>query len=150
MINLSVDTRNLNSSMSEEHLKIVLSEMIYLVETDFNVNIEDSYDDISYWIPTPDNEVEELELFGIIELSEKISTFNKIIHLTHETGHAIYRMDPLFRDTKDIMFSESLAWYLGYHFMSEHGYIIEMEEYERELEHALKLYRWSENDRDVE
>lgn len=150
MIDLSVDTRNLSSSMSEEHLEIVLSEMIFLVENDFNVNVEESYNEMSYWIPTPDDEIEELELFGIIELSEEASTFNKIIHLTHETGHVIYHMDPLFRDTKDTMFRESLAWYLGYHFMVEHGYTIEMSEYERELEHALKLYRWSENDRDAE
>ena len=150
MINLSVDTRNLNSSMSKEHLEEVLSEMIFLVESDFNVNVEDSYNASSYWIPTPDDEIEELELFGIIEISTEAGAFDKIIHLTHETGHVIYRMDRLFRDTKDTMFCESLAWFLGYHFMVEHGYIIEMEEFEREMKHALKLYRWSENDRDVE
>ena len=150
MINLSVDTRNLSSSMSKEHLEIVLSEMIFLVENDFNINVEESYSAFSYWIPTPDEEIEELELFGIIELSSEASEFNKIIHLTHEVGHVIYRMDPLFRNTKDTMFCESLAWYLGYHFMAEHGYVIEMKEYEAEIKHALKLYRWSENDRDVE
>lgn len=150
MINLSVDTRNLSSSLNEDHLEIVLSEMIFLVESEFNINVEESYSEISYWIPTPDEEVEELELFGIIELSENATTFNKIIHLTHEVGHAIYTMDPLFRDTNDTMFCESLAWFLGYHFMAEHGYTIEMEEYQREMEHALKLYRWSENARDVE
>ena len=150
MINLSVDTRNLSSSMSKEHLETVLSEMIFLVENDFNVNVEESYSAFSYWIPTPDEEIEELELFGIIELASEASEFDKIIHLTHEVGHVIYRMDPLFRSTKDTMFCESLAWYLGYHFMAEHGYIIEMKEYEAEIKHALKLYRWSENDRDVE
>jgi hypothetical protein len=136
--------------MSQEHLEQVLSEMIFLVESDFNVSVEESYSDISYWIPTPDDEIEELELFGIIELSVETDSFNKIIHLTHEVGHVIYRMDPLFKDTKDTMFCESLAWYLGYHFMAEHGYVIDMEEYEAEIRHALKLYRWSENDRDVE
>ena len=150
MINLSVDTRNLSSSMSQEHLEQVLSEMIFLVESDFNVSVEESYSDISYWIPTPDDEIEELELFGVIELSVETDSFNKIIHLTHEVGHVIYRMDSLFKDTKDTMFCESLAWYLGYHFMAEHGYVIDMEEYEAEIRHALKLYRWSENDRDVE
>ena len=82
-------------------------------------------------------------------LESEASEFDKIIHLTHEVGHVIYRMDPLFRSTKDTMFCESLAWYLGYHFMAEHGYVIEMKEYEAEIKHALKLYRWSENDRDV-
>ena len=70
--------------------------------------------------------------------------------LTHEVGHVIYRMDPLFRDVKETLFHESLAWYLGYHFMAEHGYIIDMEEYKKEMGHALKLYRWSENARDAE
>jgi len=135
--------------MSKEHLELILSEMIFLVESDFDVNVEESYSPASYWIPTPDEEVEELELFGIIELTSEGAVFDKIIHLTHEVGHVIYRIDPLFRNTKDTMFYESLAWYLGYHFMAEHGYIIEMEEYEEQLEHALKLYRWSENARDA-
>ena len=150
MINLSVDTRNLSSSMSEEHLEDVLSEMIYMVESDFDVSVEDTCGPCSYWVPTPDDEVEELELYGIIELGDELSTFHKIIHLTHETGHVIYRMDPLFREVRDTMFYEATAWYLGYHFMAEHGYTINMEEYQKELEHALKLYRWSENARDVE
>jgi len=58
-------------------------------------------------------------------------------------------MDELFRGTNDVMFTESLAWYLGYHFMAEHGYKIDMHTYEYEMKHALKLYRWSENDTDV-
>jgi len=149
MINLSVDTRNLNSSMNAEHLDEILSEMIFLVEGEFNVNVEESYSATSYWIPTPDEEVEELELFGIIELSTEASVFHKIIHLTHEVGHVIYRMDQLFRNTKDTMFCESVAWFLGYHFMSQEGYLIDMSEYEEEMKYALKLYRWSENDRDV-
>jgi hypothetical protein len=136
--------------MSEEHLEDVLSEMIWLVESNFDISVEDIGGPTSYWVPTPDDEVEELELFGIIELGDELSTFQKIIHLTHETGHVIYRMDPLFREVEDTMFHEATAWYLGYHFMAEHGYIIEMEEYEKEMEHALKLYRWSENARDVE
>lgn len=150
MINLSVDTRNLSSSSKKEHLEIVLSEMINLSETCFEINVEDIYGPVSFWVPTPDDEIEELELFGIIELGDELTTFQKIIHLTHEVGHVIYRMDQLFRNTKDTMFCESLAWYLGYHFMAEHGYIIEMEEYETHMKHALKLYRWSENARDVE
>ena len=150
MINLSVDTRNLSSSMNEEHLKDVLSEMICMVEIDFEVNVEETSGPCSYWVPTPDDEVEELELYGIIELGDELSSFHKIVHLTHETGHVIYRMDPLFREVRDTMFHEATAWYLGYHYMAEHGYTISMEEYQKELEHALKLYRWSENARDVE
>ena len=150
MINLSVDTQSLSSSSSKEHLEAVLSEMIYLAESCFEVNVEEIYGPISFWVPTPDEEIEELELFGIIELGDELSELQRIIHLTHEVGHVIYQMDQLFKDTKDTMFHESLAWYLGYHFMVEHGYIIEMAEYEKEMKYALKLYRWSENARDVE
>ncbi len=150
MINLSVDTRNLSSSSKKKHLEIVLSEMINLSEACFEINVEEIYGPMSFWVPTPDDEIEELELFGIIELGDELDVFHKIIHLTHEVGHVIYRMDQLFRNTKDTMFCESLAWYLGYHFMAEHGYIIEMEEYETHMKHALTLYRWSENARDVE
>jgi len=150
MIDLSVDTRNLSSSLSKEHLKTVLIEMIYLAESSFELSVEEIYGPISFWVPTPDDEVEELELFGIIELGDELSELQRIIHLTHEVGHVIYHMDQLFRDTEDTMFHESLAWFLGYHFMADHGYIIEMSEYEKEMKHALKLYRWSENARDVE
>jgi hypothetical protein len=34
--------------------------------------------------------------------------------------------------------------------MAEHGYIIEISQYQKEMKNALKLYRWSENDTDVE
>jgi hypothetical protein len=136
--------------MSEEHLRAIFEEMSVLVEHSFDVSVEEIRGPISYWTPTPDEEVEELELFGIIDIGDETSPVQKIIHLTHEAGHVIYDMDELFRDTKDVMFGESLAWYLGYHFMAEHGYIIDMPEYEKEMKYALKLYRWSENDRDVE
>lgn len=140
----------MSSSMSEEHLEKIFEEMSVLVEYSFNVSVEEIHGPISFWTPTPDDEVEELELFGIIDIGDKTSIMQKIIHLIHETGHVIYDMDELFRNTKDIMFGESLAWYLGYHFMAEHGYSVEMSEYEKEMKYALKLYRWSENARDVE
>ena len=140
----------MSPSLSEEHLQVILNEMISLVEYSFDINVEDIYGPTSFWVPTPDDEVEELELFGIIELGDEATTFQKIVHLTHEVGHVLYHMDGLFRNTKDTMFNESLAWYLGYHFMAEHGYLIKMSEYEKELKHALKLYRWSENAGDAE
>jgi len=145
-----VDTRNLSASINEEDLKKIFDEMSTLVEYSFDVSVEEIYGPISFWTPTPDDEVEELELFGIIDIGDQTTTIQKIIHLTHEVGHVIYDMDELFRNTSDVMFTESLAWYLGYHFMSEHGYHIDMQTYECEMQHALKLYRWSENDTDVE
>jgi len=138
----------LSPSLRDKDLQIILDEMICLVEFSLEVNVEEIYGPTSFWVPTPDDEVEELELFGIIEIGDEISIFDKIVHLTHEIGHVIYHMDELFRETKDTMFNESLAWYLGYHFMAEHGYVIEMSEYEEQIKNALKLYRWSENARD--
>lgn len=150
MINLSVDTRNLSHSLKKEHLEEVFREMIFLAESSFDVSVEEIYGNISYWTPTPDDEIEELELFGIIDIGDKTTPLQKIIHLTHEVGHVIYDMDELFRKVEDTMLCESIAWYLGYHFMAEHGYIIEMPEYQKEMKNAIKLYRWSENARDVE
>ena len=150
MINLSVDTRNLSPSLSEELLEEVFCEMTFLVESSFDVSVEEIYGDVSFWTPTPDEEIEELELFGIIDIGDETTSLQKIVHLTHEVGHVIYHMDELFREVEDTMFCESTAWYLGYHFMAEHGYIIEMSQYQKEMKNALKLYRWSENDTDVE
>ena len=150
MINLSVDTRNLSHSLSKELLEEIFIEMAFLVESSFEVSVEEVYGDISFWTPTPAEEIEELELFGIIDIGDETSPLQKIIHLTHEAGHVIYEMDELFRKVEDTMFCESTAWYLGYHFMVEHGYTIEMSEYQKEMKNALKLYRWSENDTDVE
>ena len=115
MINLSVDTRNLSHSLSEELLNEVFREMTFLVESSFDVSVEEIYGDVSYWTPTPDDEIEELELFGIIDIGDETTAFQKIVHL-----------------------------------MAEHGYTIEMSEYQKEMKNAIKLYRWSENDRDVE
>jgi len=149
MINLSVDSQILTPSLESDHLELVFLEMTYLVESSFDVSVEEIIGPISFWTPTPDDEVEELELFGIIDIGDETTTFEKIVHLTHEVGHVVYHMDRLFRDVEDTMFSESTAWYLGYHFMAEHGYHIDMFEYEKEIKYALKLYRWRENDRDV-
>ena len=150
MIDLSVDSRSLTPSLENEYLELVFSEMTYLVEISFDVSVEEILGPISFWTPTPDDEIEELELFGIIDIGDETTPFEKIVHLTHEVGHVVYHMDKLFRDIEDVMFSESTAWYLGYHFMAEHGYHIDMSEYEKEIKYALKLYRWSENARDVE
>ena len=149
MINLLVDTRNLSHSLSEKLLKEVFREMTFLVESSFDVSVEEIRGAISFWTPTPDDEVEELEIFGIIEIGDETTTFQKIVHLAHETGHAILHSDPYFKESTCVLFNESMAWYLGYHFLSEHGYVLDMKEYAEELEYALDLYRRSENARDA-
>ena len=39
-----------------------------LAEYEFELSVEEISGPLSFWVPTPDDEVEELELFGIIEL----------------------------------------------------------------------------------
>tara|TARA_R100001015_G_C4634274_1_gene200503 strand:- start:3092 stop:3502 length:411 start_codon:yes stop_codon:yes gene_type:complete len=134
--------------LSEKDLEIILTEMINLVEYSFDVNVEDIEGDNSYWIETPEDEIEELELFGIIEIGEDQCAFQKIISLTHETGHAIYHSDPYFKTNDNTLFRESLAWYLGYHFMAEHGYTIDPEYYDQDVARAIYLYVKSENTKD--
>jgi hypothetical protein len=141
MIDLSVDTRNLSSSMSNSHLKIVFDEIMFLVESSFEISVEEVGGNNSYWIPTPDDEVEELEIFGIIEIADDLTPFQKIVHLAHETGHAILHSDPYFKDSTCILFNESVAWYSGYHFLAEHGYVIDKKGYDEELKYAINLYR---------
>ena len=149
MINLSVDTRTLSSSLPKDHLETILSEMINLVEMSFNIIIEEIDGDNSYWTHIEEGDCEEMDIFGIIEIGQEQSPFQKIISVTHECGHVLHQMDPLFKDSKNILFNESLAWYLGYHFMDEHGYTIDIKEYRKEISYALNLYRRSLNAGDV-
>ena len=72
----------MSRSLRKKHLQIVLEEMINLVEHSLEVNVEEIYGPTSFWVPTPDDEVEELELFGIIELGDETDVFDKIMHLT--------------------------------------------------------------------
>jgi len=150
MINLSADIRNLSSSLGHAELELCLSEMIIIIEDRLDVYVEYINGDNSYWVPTPDFELEECDVpFGIIELGDDQSVFLKIVSLSHEVGHCIFRKDGTFQSIDCTLFRESAAWYLGYHFMLECGYSINMEEYNKEVTYAIDLYRRSENARNV-
>lgn len=151
MINLSADIRNLSSSSSQEILDEVLSEIIFIIEDELDVYVEYISGDNSYWMRTPDEEFEEDEDIpcGIIEIGDDQSIFLKIIALAHEIGHCLFYKDGTFKDVDCTLFSESAAWFLGYHFIQDHGYFIDTEEYNKELEHAIDLYRRSENARNA-
>ena len=149
MTNLSEAIRNLSSSLSQEILEDLLSEMINLVECELDVYVEEINGDNSYWVPTPDDEIEEEEPFGIIEIGDDQSTMLKIIALAHETGHCIFHREGTFRSIDCVLFRESTAWFLGYHFMQDHGYFIDINEYNTEVEYSLDLYRRSENARNA-
>jgi len=45
------------------------------------------------------------------------------------------------------MFVESLAWYLGYKFMEDLGWIIPLEDYRAEANRSLELYTRSLNEK---
>lgn len=149
MTNLSEATRNLSSSLSPEILEEILSEMINIVEYELDVYVEEINGDNSYWVPTPDDEIEEEEPFGIIEIGADQSTMLKIIALTHEVGHCIFHREGTFRSAECVLFRESTAWFLGYHFMQDHGYFIDINEYNTEVEYSIDLYRRSENARNA-
>jgi hypothetical protein len=123
--------------------------VIFLTESHLNVYVEYINGDNSYWVPTPDEELEEEEPFGIIEIGDDQSVFLKIVALSHEIGHCIFHKDGTFRSIDCTLFKESTAWYLGYHFMQEHGYFIDLHEYNKEVTYAIDLYRRSENARNV-
>lgn len=151
MINLSADIRNLSSSLSQEILDEVLSELIFIVEDELDVYVEYIDGNNSYWVRTPEEELDEDEdmPFGIIEIGDDQPTFLKIVAFAHEVGHCLFYKDGTFKGINCTLFMESTAWYLGYHFMQEHGYFIDIEEYKKELEYAIDLYRRSENARDA-
>lgn len=151
MIDLSADIRNLSSSLSQEILDEVLSDLIELAESELDVYVEFINGDNSYWVRTPEEELEEDEdlPFGIIEIGDDQPTFLKIVAFAHEVGHCLFYKDGTFEGVNCTLFTESAAWYLGYHFMQEHGYFIDIKEYNKELEYAIDLYRRSENARDA-
>ena len=50
-------------------------------EYDFNISVEFTYGENSYWIPTPEEELEELECYGIIDIGDDQDDFEKLISL---------------------------------------------------------------------
>ena len=57
------------------------------VEYDFNVSVEFVSGRNSYWVPTPPEEIVELDCYGIIDIGDDQSEFEKLISLVHEIGH---------------------------------------------------------------
>ena len=109
-------------------------------EYDFNISVEFTYGENSYWIPTPEEELEELECYGIIDIGDDQDDFEKLISLVHEIGHVIF-FGSNFKDHKRIpLFEESLAWHLGYDYALKQGVEINLDEYAERVEKALNLY----------
>ena len=111
------------------------------VEYDFDVSVEFVNGDNSYWTPTPEYEIEELNCKGIIDIGDDQSEFEKLVSLVHEIGHVIFNDGNKLKKHRRIpLFEESLAWYLGYDYALVNGIEINLKEYAERVETALQLY----------
>ena len=109
-------------------------------EYDFNVSVEFTNGDNSFWVPTPKDELEDLECFGIIDIGDDQDDFEKLISLIHEIGHVIFSKNEQKTDRRIDLFEESLAWYLGYDYALKNGVEISLNDYAERVERALNLY----------
>ena len=110
-------------------------------EYDFNISVEFINGDNSFWVPTPEEELEELECRGIIDIGDDQDEFEKLISLIHEIGHVIFHDKNKLKEHRRIqLFEESLAWHLGYDYALKQGVGINLKEYAERVETALKLY----------
>ena len=114
--------------------------MIERVESDLCVSVEECEEDNSFWIPTPTLLIEEEGHFGIIEIGDQQSEFEKIVSLAHEVGHSILHANPNFGDYEEVIFKEAVAWYLGYNYFVEQGWTINLEQYKTRASLALEKY----------
>lgn len=141
MKNSSVDIVSSKSSLKE--LEDCFKLMMGIAEEELWVNIEFIHGSNSFWMATPELEIEEDEdqPFGIIEIGDDQQKFYKIVALAHEVGHCLHRKSHTFKDVNDTMFSESVAWFLGYNWFFDRNIIINMDDYQKCMIHALELYR---------
>tara|TARA_B100001094_G_scaffold83007_2_gene79311 strand:- start:6677 stop:7030 length:354 start_codon:yes stop_codon:yes gene_type:complete len=111
------------------------------VEYDFEVSVEFTNGSNSFWIPTPKDEISDLDCYGIIDIGDDQPEFEKLVSLIHEIGHVLFQVNnKLTEDRWHNLFEESLAWYLGYDYALRNGVEIELSEYALRVEKALKLY----------
>lgn len=115
-------------------------ELLQTAEREFSVSVEFVNGTNSYWTPTPSVEIGELGCYGIIDIGDDQSEFEKLISLVHEVGHVLYQIKNNKLIKFHSLFEESLAWYLGYDFALNNGIEIDLKEYAERIEFALKLY----------
>lgn len=141
MNNSSVVTVSSKSSLKE--LEHCFQMMLEMAEDELWINIEFIHGFNSFWMSTPLDEIEEddLQPFGIIEIGDDQDLINKIIALAHEVGHCLHKKSPTFKNVADTMFSESVAWFLGYNWFFDRGIVINMGDYQKYMVLALEMYR---------
>ena len=141
MKNLSVDI--LSSESTLEVLERTLEHMVKLAEDELWISVEFIHGFLSFWVPTPREELEEDpdQPFGIIEVGDDQECIYKIIALAHEVGHCLHKKSSTFGSVDDTMFSESVAWFLGYNWFFDRNIVINMGEYQEFMVKALEMYR---------
>jgi hypothetical protein len=131
----------LSSGSSKKIIKEKFDLLVEKAEYDFEISVEFTNGSNSFWMPTPKHEIKELDCYGIIDIGDDQSDFEKLVSLVHEIGHVLFQInDKLSDDRWHNLFEESLAWYLGYDYALKNGVEINLQEYADRVQYALKLY----------
>ena len=131
----------LSSGSSKKIIKEKFDLLVERAEYDFEISVEFTNGTNSFWMPTPEHEIKELECYGIIDIGDDQTDFEKLVSLVHEIGHVLFQVnDKLSDDRWHNLFEESLAWYLGYDYALKNGVEINLSEYAERVQTALKLY----------
>ena len=128
----------ISSNTLTKDLNQIMEDLIELVEEDLWISVEDCYEENSFWIPIPPED--DWDPVGIIEIDVNDDPFNRILSLVHEVGHYLLEQDEDFPEDNHIVFTESLAWYLGYKYFKALGFEIDREEYMAEASRSLDAY----------
>lgn len=145
MKNLS-EAIQISSNTSDQILNETYERISNHIETDLWINVEDGYEENSYWMRTPPEDFDEVDEVGIIEIDINLNTFQKIMTVAHEVGHYFLDQDAVFGESSHTMFKESLAWYLGLDYIRKIGINIDPKEYVEEMNRCLELYVRSMNE----
>lgn len=131
----------LSSGSSKKIIKEKFELLVEHAEYDFEISVEFTNGSNSFWMPTPKSEIKELDCFGIIDIGDDQSDFEKLVSLVHEIGHVLFQINNKLSDDRwHNLFEESLAWYLGYDYALKNGVEINLQEYADRVQKALKLY----------
>lgn len=144
----SLEVTQISSSISQKRLDEILEEMILEVENCLWISVEDGFEENSFWISTP---IDDFDAYwptpGIIEIDVNEDVFNKILSLAHEVGHYFLEKDTDLGEGSCKIFVESIAWYLGYKYFKDKGYVIDKKEYKKEASKCLGEYVRSLNEK---
>lgn len=130
----------ISSSILKTELDYILEQMVVSVEDNLSIRVEDGYDDNSFWISFDDDDDGYWPSAGIIEIDVNSDPFTKIVSLAHEVGHYFLEKDPNLGSGGHKMFEESVSWYLGYRYFESNGFVIDAEEYKKEMNKCLEEY----------